>query len=234
MRLVNETLEEEDDEGRISVKTVELWWCDWVQPWKCSPSVNTSIICCIFLTTARTDWARGRERGEKQKNDVTEVTQSAASERGNGKIRNSFRDKREGETAIKDRQTCATLKRAVTGNQRLKFISEDAGGEIPCRAEHVKGTVHPKKFKLFTHPRVLCTPNLWQIFTWFLPYHYSSWFPICQAPNRTKNAKKVTLRWASEVLDSFVWGNDQKSCSPFHKNQLIWHHWHQNLHYFCK
>ncbi len=68
---------------------------------------------------------------------MTEVTQSAASERGNGKIRNSFRDKREGEKAIKDRQTCATLKRAVRGNQRLKFISEDAGREIPCRARRV-------------------------------------------------------------------------------------------------
>lgn len=67
MWLVNETFKEEEDEGRISVKTVALWWFDRVQPWKCSSSVNTSIICCIFLTTARTDWARGREQGENRR-----------------------------------------------------------------------------------------------------------------------------------------------------------------------
>lgn len=72
---------------------------------------------------------------EKQKNDVTEVTQSAASERGNGKIRNCFRDKREGEKAIKERQT-SHLEEST--NQRRGFISEDAGREIPCRADHVR------------------------------------------------------------------------------------------------
>lgn len=150
MWLVNEALKGEEDEDRISVKTVELWWFDWVQPWKCSSSVNTSIICCISFTTARTDWARGREWREKQKNDVTEVTQSAASERGNGKIRNCFRDKREGRKSDQRPSDVPPwrerLEETKDENSSLKMREERFPAELI--ALRVKGTVHPKKWEL--------------------------------------------------------------------------------------
>lgn len=161
---------------------------------------------------------------EKQKNDVTEVTQSAASERGNGKIRNCFRGKREGEKAIKDVRR-ATLKRAETKDEDSSLKMEEERFPAELITLGVKGTVHPHKKKktlsLFAHPRVLrnlyALNRICRIFSQFLPYNSSSYFHVWQAPKSTKTPKKGTTCKPSEALcektikvilhSSYSWGS---------------------------